>query len=723
VGLSDNDVQVMKAFGLACLLGLFAAPAVLSAGYASSRDSLSPVTRVVELLKGLSKQIEKEGEKEEDLYETFVCWAKSVIEQKTATNAAAASRIDKLEAYVADLDAGRVELTSERADLEKNIEELTADMETSTALRKKEHDDFLEAEDEMTKAVSALKSAIDVLGEATKDHKKGVLMAIRARLNGGGMAALAQQQAQLKQAVELGNRFLTKADSTFLRRLLTGDVPAADWKKLNRKATFKMAYKARSGKIQDVLKKMHTTFTTNLNDAKSKEANAKKEYDALSKAKQDQLDAAQKGLSNMESENGARGMSKQESIDEVDALKGQVAADEKFIKQTETALADKKAQWKDRQTLRSGEIEAISKAIYILHNDDARDLFKKSFKSQGFVQLSDSLTKRHMTLSQSSLTANRAAAQLREAAMAAGDQRLLALAADIANPSVKGQFGPVLKAVDKMIALLKDQEKKDLDIKQTCEEDRMKDTRTATEASRAIDDMTDKITRLVEEIKTLDEEIKSLLADHKQVTQELADATKIRENEHTAFLATDKDDKAAADTVRQAKDVLEKFYKDNKMVFVQKAHQPAGEAPPPPPPTWDASYGGKTGESQGIVAILGMVHADILKDIATAKAEEDASQKEYDTFKSESEQKLKDLMEEKNKKDGIQGGKEQDKTETQKERGTKKGALDAVLKKIKDVNPDCEYFEVNYPLRLKNRQIEIDGLHKAKAILEGGKFS
>merc|ERR1719352_1264079 len=121
---------------------------VLALQAASSQVSLSPVTRVVELLKGLSAQVEKEGKKEEDLYETYVCWAKSVIEQKTATNAAAASRIDKLEAYVADLDAGRVELTSERADLEKEIEELMGDMDTSAALRKKEHSDFVDAEDE-----------------------------------------------------------------------------------------------------------------------------------------------------------------------------------------------------------------------------------------------------------------------------------------------------------------------------------------------------------------------------------------------------------------------------------------------------------------------------------------------------------------------------------------------------------------------------------------------
>merc|ERR1719198_2625973 len=105
-------------------------------------EAVSPVTRVVELLKGLSKQVEKEGKVEEGLYEDFVCWGKSIINQKTASNAAAEARIDELETYLADLAAGRIELTSERVDLEKDIAELMSDMESATALRKKEKADF-----------------------------------------------------------------------------------------------------------------------------------------------------------------------------------------------------------------------------------------------------------------------------------------------------------------------------------------------------------------------------------------------------------------------------------------------------------------------------------------------------------------------------------------------------------------------------------------------------
>jgi len=687
----------------------------------SAAVSLSPVTRVVELLKGLSDQTEKEGKVEEGLFEDYVCWGKSIINQKTASNAAAEARIDELETYIADLDSGRIELTSERGDLEKDIAELMADMESATALRKKENSDFQDAESEMNQAISALKSAIDTLGAATKDHKEGVLLAVRASLQGaaqnGGMAALAQHQAALKQAVDLGERFLAKADATFLKRVLLGDVPNVDWKKLNRKATFKMAYKARSFKIQGVLKKMHQTFTINLKDATDTEADAKAAYDKLSSSKQGQLDAAQKALNKMESENGAKGGSRQDSVDERDDLKQQVADDSKFIKQTEKALADKKASWKVRSELRSGELAAISKAIYILHNDGARDLFKKSFSSQ-FLQVQQTS---HMAKSES------AAVALRLAASRSGDERLLKLAALVAKPSVKGRFDPIISAIEKMVKLLESEEKQDLETKQTCEKDRMDNTRKAILASRDIDEKTDKITALTELIAQCEKTIEELTAQHKATKEALDKAQRMRNDENAAWKSTDADDKAAAETVASAREVLSGFYKDNGLSLVQKqgpvTGMEAGDAPPPPPATWDGDYGGKTGESQGIVAIMDMVHEDIKKDRADAKADEDSSQSEFDDFKKDSNKKMKSLKAEKEATEKRMGKAETEKTQTEKGRGTKKGELDGLLEKINDINPNCEYYEVNYPMRTKNRQIEIDGLNKAKAILEGGVFT
>merc|ERR1719506_3496836 len=328
----------------------------------------------------------------------------------------------------------------------------------------------------------------------------------------------------------------------------------------------------------------------------------------------------------------------------------------KFIAQTEKSLEEKKAAWKVRSELRAGELAAISKAIYILHNDDARDLFKKSFASQApgeFLQVAQKST--------STLRASKASVALRDAALRSGDKRLLALANDIQpKNSVKTKFDPIIKAIDKMIKLLESEEEKDLEIKQTCEEDRMEDTRDAIIYSRTIDEQTDKITHLTE-----------VIAESKKTKEEFDKATRIRKDENTAWKQTNKDDKAAAETVASAKQVLEGFYKDNGLVFAQKSKQPvegmaAGEAPPPPPPTWEGDYGGKTGESQGIVAIMEMVYEDIKKDRADAKADEDSAQKEFDAFKKDSEDKMKALNAERKATEKRLGNAENKKVATEK---------------------------------------------------------
>merc|ERR1719473_2191738 len=279
-----------------------------------------------------------------------------------------------------------------------------------------------------------------------------------------------------------------------------------------------------------------------------------------------------------------------------------------------------------------------------------------------------------------------------------------------------------------MVKQLQEEEEVDLETKQTCEQDRMADTRDAIVASRDIDEMTDEITKLTEEIAQCEKTIEELVAEHKKAKEALAKAQRMRDDENRAWKATDADDKAAAETVKSARDVLEGFYKENNLGLVQKTQQPvsgmnAGDAPPPPPPTWEGGYGGKTGESQGIVAIMEMVHEDIVKDRKDAKADEDSSQQEYDDFKKDSEDRMKALKKEKEETEKRMGNAETDKSNTEKSRGTKKGELDALLDKIAEINPNCEYFEVNYPMRRKNRQIEIDGLQKAKAILQGGVFT
>merc|ERR1719311_1407822 len=175
------------------------------------------------------------------------------------------------------------------------------------------------------------------------------------------------------------------------------------------------------------------------------------------------------------------------------------------------------------------------------------------------------------------------------------------------------------------------------------------------------------------------------------------------------------------------KSVLEKFYSDNSLALAQtKAHgkQPeivAGEAPPPPPTTFGGEkYGGAKGETNGIIALLDMVHADVEKDIKTATTIEKDSIADYDSFMSESKTLLENLASDKSALEGEIGGAETAISDARTLRGEKKALLDDTMAFLRSIAPSCDYMAVNFELRKSNREAEVDGLMEAGASLQGG---
>merc|ERR1719191_1150733 len=652
---------------------------------------------------------------EEDLFETYVCWYKTVMKAKEASNAAATDRIESLEAYIADIEAGRIEFTSERTDLEAAIKKLHVELEEAEDMREKEHEDYLAAKDEMEKAIAALEKAVETIDEATfvQEHK-GSMLSIRRSVSKFEGEQHAEASMALQRAVEMGKRYLSKGDAEFLERVLTGEVPEVDWKKLNRKATFKMKYKARSGKIQKILADMLQTFKDNLADATAKEKESKATFDKLMASKGDELEGAQTALTDMTKENGLRGMAVEDAQQEVEDLKAQIEADEGYIKDTEEAYQAALKAYKERKKLRKAEIASINKAISILHSDDARDTFKKSFESQGYLLLQKSAV---------SALRQQASAVVRKAGTAAKDPRLASLAMQVLLQQ-GGHFDKVIAAIDKMVEKLREEEAMDLKNKEQCEEDRLEKTKEARELSLVIDDATEEIARQRAKIEELKAQIEEKEAEIKKLEEDLATATKQREDEKMAYEASKADDEAAAELIKQAQDALKSFYEDNGLVLTQR--QPptveAGKAPPPPPPIMDQPYGGSKGESQGIQAILQMILEDVEKDIAKADAEEKKSIEEFEKMKKDTEAAIEVASKAIEDYKGEIADSEEEIEKQITEKTKAKDTLDAVMEEIKVMEPGCDFIAVNVDVRLKNRQLEIDGLLKAKAILEGAAF-
>jgi hypothetical protein len=509
-----------------------------------------------------------------------------------------------------------------------------------------------------------------------------------------------------------------------LEHALDGDV-APDWKKLNRKATFKMKYKARSLKIQEILADMLQTFEDNLADAKKKEKDTKASFDTLMEAKNSQLSAAQDALSGGEGEGAARTLAADEAQGEVDALTTQVSNDEKYISQVEASYADKVDEWKERKRLRTEEIASISKAIEILASDDAKDTMSSSFKSQGnfFLQEQDS------TVSCMRARATKVVHKLRAMATKHSDPRLSSLAVAVhLQANAKGHFDKIVAEVMKMVSDLHEEADEDLKTKETCEADRMANTKTAKKSAQSMDDETALINRKKADIEAMQKEIAGIVAHVKELKLQLEEAQIQRAKENREFKASKADDEAAAVLIGKAKDVLQKFYEDNGLALAQTGShvslqsgtgQP-GEAPPPPPSTFNEPYGGNKGASNGIQSILDMVKSDVEKDIKTATAEEAKAKTEYETFKSDTEALIKSLESEKADLEGEVGDAETAVVDAKKTRKDKKKVLDDTMAFLRSIAPSCDYMAVNFELRKANREAEIDGLIEAGASLEGG---
>jgi predicted nucleic acid-binding Zn-ribbon protein len=660
----------------------------------TTATELNPITRVAQLLEGLSKKVEADGKTEEDLFEKYVCWYKTVVSSKTASNAAAADRIEALTAYIDDVESGRIEFTSERGDLTSQLAALNADLEKAADIRAKEHEDFLAAKDEMEKAIAALEKAVDVLGKGTEGTEEGTLLATKF---------------DLRKVVDLGRNMLSDKDAKFLEKVLDGETPDVDWKKLNRKATFKMKYKGRSFKIQEILADMLQTFEDNLEEAKTKEADTESSYQKLKGAKEDEKSATEQAASDMSKETAARNQALAESNEERDALTDQKTNDEKFIEQTEEAHSTKLGEWKERKRLRTEELASISKAIGILTSDDARDLFKKSMDSQGYLFLqksADACSPKHR--------ARKAVALIKKVGTELKSTKFAALATKI-SMSAGGHFDAIIKDLEEQAKQLNAEEEVDLGKKEQCEEDRQKNTKIAKEQSQKIDDQTAFIDRKNEFIADLNKKIADANQEIDDLNTELAEAREQRGLEKTAYDGNKAADESAVGLIEQTMAVLNKFYEDNGLALVQGP----GDAPPPPPQTWSEPYGGAQGESNGIQGILGLIKEDVEKDIKVATQEEKDAIKEFEDLESETASTISLLEGEIADFDDQKGQAEQAITETESQRQDTKNTLDDTIDFLKGIAPDCDYISVNFEIRKKNRWAERDGLEKAKAILSG----
>merc|ERR1719331_142891 len=544
-----------------------------------------PVSKVITLLKDMLKQLEKEAEEDEEIYDKMACWCETNDKEKTKAVAEAEAKIEDLTTKIEELTAQSSRLATEIKNLEKEVEQNQEALDKATAIRQKQLAEFNSEEKDLLESVSALKSAITVLSkhhsmlQVPKSHILGVAATLQHELT---------QHAGLLQGV------LTPS----ARRMIGAFVQAPE-DYFDAEPTFKQSYAPQSGEIFGILKQMKETFESNLSASQKEEMANQKAYEDLKAAKEEEIAAGQHQLDTKTQELAEADEKNAQSKQDIEDTKASLTADEQFLMMLKEKCSMTDSEWEERQKTRQLEMEAVSKALAVLSSDDAHDLFTKTF-NPSFVQAEASMHSERRTEASKVLSA---------VAQKLNNPRLATLAVRVRLDA----FTRVKKAIDDMVTQLLKEKEDEIKHKDFCVEEFNTNELQTEKKTRSKEDVEAKISDLEMSIKQLGEALEAFNSEITELQVQLKRAGEDREKQNKEFQMTVADQRATQKLLAQALNVLKGFYaKKAKAAASLLQQEPAG---PPPPPGFEAY---KKNAAAG--GVMGMIQ-QIINDAKAMEAE------------------------------------------------------------------------------------------------------
>mmetsp|Transcript_78743 Transcript_78743/g.172637 ORF Transcript_78743/g.172637 Transcript_78743/m.172637 type:complete len:698 (-) Transcript_78743:122-2215(-) len=651
-----------------------------------------PVTKVITLLKDMQKQLQKEADEDEAIYDKMACWCQTNDREKTEAIKTAEVRIDGLTTKIEELTAGSARLNTEIKNLEKEIAENQDSLDKATAIREKQLAEFNAEEKDLLESVSALKAAITVL---SKHHSGGFLQVANNRIL--GVAATLENELSKHAALLQG--VLSPSE----RRAAAAFVQApADY--FDAAPTFKQSYAPQSGEIFGILRQMKDTFESNLSASQKEELANQKAYEDLKAAKEAEIAAGQQQLDTKTRELALTNEKNAQAKVDIEDTKASLSADEQFLMmlKEKCSLTDK--EWEERQKTRADEMKAVSEALAVLSGDDAHDLFTRTF-NPSFLQRSSSS-------SSSSDRRSAASALLARVAERLHSPRLATLAYNLKLDA----FTRVKKAIDDMVTQLLKEQEDEVKHKDFCTGEFNTNQLQTEKKERTKEDLLASIEDLEMTIDELAKAIDELNAEIAEMQVQLKRAGEDREKENAEFQTTVADQRETQKLLKTALQVLGDFYNKKTASLLQR-QEPAG----PPPPAGFETYKNNAG-SGGVIQLIQQIISDAKAMEAEAIRSEEDAQKAYEDFVKETnasiEAKSKDIVE----KSEVKARAEGDLVETKEAKEAVILELEQLSNYNAQLHQSCDFVLKNFELRQTARDEEVEALRQAKAILSGAKF-
>merc|ERR1712224_710036 len=237
----------------------------------------------------------------------------------------------------------------------------------------------------------------------------------------------------------------------------------------------------------------------------------------------------------------------------------------------------------------------------------------------------------------------------------------------------------------------------------------------------------------------------------KKLDKAVAEATATRKEEHEDYVETLAANTAAKDLLAFAKNRLNKFY--NPKLYKAPPKRELSEADsitvsmggtlaptaapggiagtgiglsqvaPAPPPEANLAYKKSGEESNGVIAMIDLIVADVDKDIQTMEVDEKDAQAEYEQFMGDASAKRASDSKTITDKESAKAETETElQTTSETKRSTQMEAMETA-KYIGGLHGECDWLLQQYDARKEARTGEIDALGKAKAVLSGSDYS
>jgi len=646
-----------------------------------------PVTKVVNLLKDMLKQLEKEAEEDEEIYDQLACWCETNDKGKTKSIADAETKINDLTTQIEELSAASSRLNTEIKNLDQEVAENQAALDAATAIRQKELAEFNAEEKDLLQSIDALKTAIQVLSK----HNSAAFL----QLDGANMQGVASTlQYQLARHQELLEGVLShtqrKAASAFIQ---------APQDYFDAEPTFKQSYAPQSGEIFGILNQMKESFEQNLAETQKDEASNVQAYEQLKAAKEDEIVAGQEQSETKTQELADTDEKLAQSKEDLDDTRASLTEDEAFLMMLKEKCSSTDAEWEERQKTRQLEMEACSKALAVLSSDEAHDLFTKTF-NPAFLQEQENNQRR-----------NAAAKVLKTVALKNNSPRLAAIAIKVQLDA----FVRVKKAIDDMVTQLLAEKQDEIKHKDFCVEEFNTNQLQTERKDREKQDLLALIEDLNLTIKTLAAEIDTLKSEIAELNTELKRAGEDREKQNKEFQQVVADQRASQKLLTAALNILKGFYEKKEAALMQQQQQ----GPPPPPGFKEYK---KSGAAGGVMGMIQEIINDAKKMEADALRAESEAQAAYEELVKDTN----DSIEEKTKSQ-VNKVEEKAKAEENLQQAiTDKEAALLELEELSNYNAElhqnCDFIMKNFEIRQTARDEEIEALKQAKSILSGAKF-